>query len=131
MEKRKKHVFELTRSTGPRRSKPLSVAKMHRLLVRLLTPINDTLRQKAMYRGDLSAMVTQALDSTNLNSVSLVALKWGQEKYRGVTILIPPKIHKKLVGASKQRDVSMNTLINTALVHWLAEQGDVKIKGKA
>jgi hypothetical protein len=131
MEKKKKHVFELTSSTGPRRSKPLSVAKAHRVLVRLLTPINDTLRQKAMYRGDLSAMVTQALDATNLNSVSLVALKWGQEEYRGVTILIPRKIHKKLVGASKQRDVSMNTLINTALVHWLAEQGDVKIKGKA
>ena len=130
MEKKKKHVFELTRNAGPRRSKPLSDVKMHRLLVRLLTPINDTLRQKAMYRGDLSAMVTQALDSTNLNAVSLVALKWGQETYRGVTILIPPETHKKLVGASKQRDVSMNTLINTALVHWLADQGDVKIKGQ-
>jgi hypothetical protein len=131
MEKKKKHVFELTRNTGPRRSKPESNLRMHRLLVRLLAPINDTLRHKAMYRGDLSTMVTQALDSANLNSVSLVALKWGQEQYRGVTIQIPPKTHKRLVGASKQRDVSMNTLINTALVHWLAEQGDVEIKGKS
>jgi hypothetical protein len=130
MEKKKKHVFELTQETGPRRSKPASVVEMHRLLVRLLAPINETLRQKAMYRGDLSGMVTQALESVDLNALSLVALKWGQEEYKGVTIQIPTKTHRKLVAASKRRGVSMNTLINTSLVHWLAEQGDVKIRDK-
>jgi hypothetical protein len=35
-----------------------------------------------------------------------------------------------MVTASTRRGVSINTLINTALVHWLAEQGDVTIKGK-
>jgi hypothetical protein len=128
MERRKKHVFELTRSPGPHRSESASVVELHRLLVRLVAPINETIRQKAMYRGDLSRMVTQALDTVDLNSVSLVALKWGREEYRKVTIQIPIKTQRKLVAASKRRGVSGNTLINTGLVHWLAGQGDVKVK---
>jgi hypothetical protein len=34
------------------------------------------------------------------------------------------------VAASKQGAVSIDTLINTALVHWLAEEGDAAIKGR-
>lgn len=83
-----------------------------------------------MYRGDLSDMVTKALEAVDLESVPLVVITWGQEEFRGVTIQIPMKIRDKLVVVSKKRRVSMNTLINTALVHWLAEQGDVKIKDK-
>jgi len=81
-----------------------------------------------MYRGDLSAMVTQALNTVDLNSISLVALKWGREKYRRVTIQIPTKTHTKLVAASKHRGVSRNRLINTGLVHWLAGQEDARAK---
>lgn len=129
MEAKKKHVFELTESKTPRRSKSSS-SELHRFLVRVLAPINETLRQKAMYRGDLSEMVVQALESVDLNSVPLVAMKWGQEEFRGLTIQVPVKLRDRMVTASKKRGVSMNTLINTALVHWLAEQGDVAIKGK-
>lgn len=129
MEAKKKHVFELTETKTPRRSKSSST-ELHRFLVRVLAPLNETLRQKAMYRGDLSEMVAQALDSVDLSSVPLVAMKWGQEEFRGLTIQIPIKLRDKMVTASKRRGVSMNTLINTALVHWLAEQGDVTIKGK-
>jgi predicted HicB family RNase H-like nuclease len=57
-------------------------------------------------------------------------MKWGQDEFRGMTIQIPVKLRDRLVAASKRRGVSINTLINTALVHWLAEQGDVTIKGK-
>ncbi len=129
MPSKKKHVFELTESATPRRAAS-SPSPLHRLLVRLLAPVNETLRQKAMYRGDLSDMVTKALEAVDLDSVPLVVIKWGQQEFRGVTIQIPMKIRDKLVAASKKRRVSMNTLINTALVHWLAEQGDVKIKDK-
>lgn len=128
MESKKKHVFELTESETLRRKKA-APGELHRLLVRLLGPVNETLRQKAMYRGDLSSMVVKALDSVDLQSVPLVAMKWGQEDFRGVTIQVPIKTRNRMVAASKRRSVSMNTLINTALVHWLAEQGDVKIKG--
>ena len=129
MEAKKKHVFELTETKPPRRSKSSST-ELHRFLVRVLAPVNETLRQKAMYRGDLSEMVAQALESVDLSSVPLVAMKWGQEEFRELTIQIPVKLRDKMVTASKRRGVSMNTLINTALVHWLAEQGDVTIKGK-
>ncbi len=129
MEAKKKPVFELTENKTPRRSKSTS-SELHRFLVRVLAPVNETLRQKAMYRGDLSEMVAQALESVDLNSVPLVAMKWGQEEFRGLTIQVPVKLRDKMVAASKKRGVSMNTLINTALVHWLAEQGDVTIKGK-
>jgi hypothetical protein len=129
MDNKRKHVFELTENKTLRRSKSRST-DLHRFLVRVLAPLNETLRQKAMYRGDLSEMVAQALESVNLNSASLVAMKWGQEEFRGLTIQIPVKLRDKIVAASKKRGVSINTLINTALVHWLAEQGDVAIKGK-
>ena len=129
MEAKKKPVFELTENKTPRRSKSNS-SDLHRFLVRVLAPVNETLRQKAMYRGDLSEMVAQALESVDLNSVPLVAMKWGQEEFRGLTIQVPVKLRDKMVAASKRRSVSMNTLINTALVHWPAEQGDVAIKGK-
>jgi hypothetical protein len=128
MESKKKHVFELTESETLRRRKS-TLGELHRLLVRVLGPVNETLRQKAMYRGDLSAMVVKALESVDLQSVPLVAMKWGQEDFRGVTIQVPIKTRNRMVAASKKRGVSMNTLINTALVHWLAGQGDVKIKG--
>lgn len=126
---RKKPVFELTGDKTPRRGKSPSTA-LHRFLVRVLAPVNETIRQKAMYRGDLSEMVAQALESVDLNSVPLVAMRWGQEQFRGITIQIPVKLRDRLAAASKRREVSINTLINTALVHWLAAQGDVTIKGK-
>ena len=76
-------------------------------------------------------MVVQALESVDLSTVPLVAMKWGQEEFSGMTIQIPVKLRDKLVAASKRRAVSINTLINTALVHWLAGQGEVAIKGKS
>jgi hypothetical protein len=129
MEGKRKPVFELTEDKAPRRGRSRT-DKLHRFLVRVLAPINDALRQKAMYRGDLSEMVAKALESVDLNSIALVAMKWGEEEFRGITIQIPVKLRDRLVAASKRRTVSINTLINTALVHWLAEQGDVTIKGK-
>jgi hypothetical protein len=104
MANKKKHVFELTESTTPRRSAAES-SDLHRLLVRVLAPINETLRQKAMYRGDLSDMVVKALESVDLISDPLVAMKWGQEEFRGLTVQIPIKTRDKLVAASKKRRV--------------------------
>src|SRR5229473_7977751 len=95
---KKKHVFELTENKTPRRSKSGS-SELHRFLVRVLAPINETLRQKAMYRGDLSEMVAQALESVDRNSVPLVAMKWGQEEFRGLTIQIPIKLRDRMVAA--------------------------------
>lgn len=126
----KQPVFELTEEKTPRRGKKQTV-ELHRFLVRLLAPVNDTLRQKAMYRGDLSQMVVDALESVDLQAMQLVAMKWGQEDFRGITIQVPVKLRDRLLGASKKRRVSMNALINSALVHWLADQGDVKIKPRA
>jgi hypothetical protein len=125
----RKPVFELTQDQTHRRTKS-SPTNVHRFLVRLLSPVNETLRRKAMYRGDLSEMVIQSLDSVDLRAVPLVALKWGEEDYCGLTVQIPMKLRDRLIAASKQRNVSINSLINTALVHWLAEQGDVTIKGR-
>ncbi len=128
MDKSKQPVFELTDEKTPRRGKK-STVELHRFLVRLLAPVNEKLRQKAMYRGDLSQMVAQALASVDLQKMGLVSMKWGQEEFKGVTIQVPVKLRDKLIAASEKRDVSMNALINSALVHWLAEQGDVRIRG--
>src|SRR5260370_36759944 len=109
MEAKKKPVFELTENTTPRRSKSTS-SELHRVLVRVLAPVNETLRQKAMYRCDVSEMVAQALESVDLNSVPLVALKGGQEEFRGLTIHALGNLRAKMVTPASFRAVPLTTL---------------------
>ena len=74
-------------------------------------------------------MVIQSPESVN-GVRFVVALKWGEEQHFGLAVQIPVKLRDRLMAASKQGAVSINTLTNTALRHRLAEEGDATIKGR-
>ena len=45
----------------------------------------------------------------------------------GLTITMPRVLHKKLKKIADDRDSSMNILVNTALAHWLAKKGALRL----
>jgi hypothetical protein len=97
-----------------------------KLAIRLNEGVNDALRTLIRYRGDLSAMAIEALSTVDLESAGLVSVD--EKMVRDTTITIPKAIHKKLKKVSETRDTSMNIVVNTALAHWLAGKGALKLR---
>ncbi|MBX7135092.1 MAG: hypothetical protein K1X67_20695 [Fimbriimonadaceae bacterium] len=97
-----------------------------KLAIRLNEGVNDALRGLIRYRGDLSAMAIEALTTVDLGTVTLVSVE--EKMVRDTTITIPRVVHKKLKKISTERETSMNILVNTALAHWLAQKGALRLR---
>ena len=97
-----------------------------KLAIRLNEAVNDALRGMMRYRGDLSAMAIEALTAGGLETAGLVSVE--EKMVRDTTITIPRSLHKKLKKIAEARDTSMNILVNTALAHWLAGKGALKLR---
>lgn len=97
-----------------------------KLAIRLNETINDVLRTMIRYRGDLSNMANEALNAVNLSEVKMISIE--EKMVRDTTITIPRTLHKKLKKLADDRDSSMNVLVNTALAHWLAGKGEIKLR---
>lgn len=97
-----------------------------KLAVRLSEGVNEALRSLIRYRGDLSTMTLEALDAEDLAQLPLVSS--AERMVRDTTISMPRKLHKKLKGIAKERDISMNILVNTALAHWLAKKDLLRLQ---
>jgi hypothetical protein len=112
----------------PGRKKKLADQREHtlKLAVRLNEAINDALRSLIRYRGDLSAMANEALSSIDLGTVALVSAD--EKMVRDTTITIPRATHKKIKKIAEDRDSSMDIMVNTALAHWLAGKGALKLR---
>jgi hypothetical protein len=78
------------------------------------------------YRGDLSKMIVESIDSVDLKNVILVDL-FAESRLEPTMISIPTKVHAALKALSKTRAASMNVLVNTAVAHWLAGKGIIKL----
>lgn len=96
-----------------------------KLAIRLSEGINESLRSLIRYRGDLSTMALEALSSTDLVQARLVSADEGM--VRDTTITLPRSLHKKLREIARERQTSMNILVNTALAHWLARKGELRL----
>ena len=70
-------------------------------------------------------MALEALDSTDLAKARLVVSD--ERMVRDTTITMPPRLHKKLREIARERRSSMNILVNTALAHWLANKGELRL----
>ena len=46
---------------------------------------------------------------------------------RDTTITLPRTLHKELREIARERQSSMNILVNTALAHWLASKGELRL----
>lgn len=104
------------------RSKPigtLNVSKQspreERLTVRLTAPLNEIVRRAALYRGDISKTIAQALKDVDLVKVKALDLDEAGELTGSTTIVIDGELVLRLKQAAKTRGSSMNLLINSAL----------------
>ena len=101
--------------------------KTLKLAIRFLTALNTPLRAQTQYRGDLSQMVMEALQQADLMTVPLVDIR--EPKEEETCLMLTPDSLKALKKASRQREVSLNVLVNTAVAHWLSEKKVIKLKG--
>lgn len=85
------------------------------MTVRLTNPLNEIVRKAALYRGDISKTISEALDSVNLLKVNAIDLEEAGGLAAGTTIVIDRKLFSRLKLAAKQRGSSMNLIINSAL----------------
>lgn len=117
--------------SGPTRKKARKKAaaaeeQTLKLAVRLNEAINEALRSLMRYRGDLSGMAIKALNSVDLESVPLISAD--EKMVRDTTITLTKAIHRKIKKIAQDRGSSMNIVVNTALAHWLAQKGALKLR---
>jgi hypothetical protein len=101
----------------PKKSQTQSDGDMERLTVRLLEPLNNVVRRAALYRGDISKTISEAIMGADLLQVKAIDLDTAGTLTKGTTIVIDRRVFQKLDAASKHRGASMNLLINSALAH--------------
>src|SRR4051794_21170298 len=117
---------KLDSGTGKAKKKVAPADQTLKLAIRLNEAINDALRGLIRYRGDLSGMAIEALTSVDLENAGLISVD--EKMVRDTTITVPRALHKKLKKISTDRGTSMNILVNTALAHWLAQKGALKLR---
>jgi hypothetical protein len=119
--------LESRSSAGKAHKRPGPEVKEHniKLAIRLNEGINEAFRSLIRYRGDLSTMALEALNTVDLSRVALVSVE--EKMVRDTTITMPRTLHKKLKKIADSRDSSMNIVVNTALAHWLAKKGELRL----
>ena len=100
--------------------------KTIKLAVRLLEGLNSPLRAMTQYRGDLSEIVMEAIDQVNLSEAPLVDIR--ASKANETCVMLSEASLRSLKKIAKQRDASLNVLVNTAVAHWLADKKAIKLK---
>ena len=111
-----------TRGSSVDEARPKTI----KLAVRLLEGLNKPLRAMTQYRGDLSEIVMDAVDKVNLSEAPLVDIR--ASKANETCVMISEASLRSLKKAAKQRDASLNVLVNTAVAHWLADKKAIKLK---
>ena len=124
-----KPVVRLERPAESKKTKkaaPPAQDPIIKLAIRLNEGVNEALRSLIRYRGDLSVMAIEALESVDLATVTLVSVE--EKMVRDTTISLPRPLHKKLKKIADDRDSSMNILVNTGLVYWLSKKGAITLR---
>ena len=104
-------------ASSKKRKRREAIEEGERITLRLLAPLNDIVRRAALYRGDISKTITEALETVDLHQVKAVDLEVAGELTKSTTIVIDSKPFARLKQAAKIRGASMNLLINSALAH--------------
>jgi len=114
-------------TTGTKKKKAAAPTDQNvKLAIRLNEAVNDALRGLIRYRGDLSAMAIDALTSVDLESAGLVSSE--EQMVRDTTITLPKTLHRKIKKIAEDRGKSMNIMVSSALAHWLAKKGALKLR---
>jgi hypothetical protein len=86
-----------------------------RITLRLTEPLNEIVRRAALYRGDISKTISEALTTVDLLQVKALDLDEAGVLARATTIVIGAQLFAHLKQVAKERGSSMNLLINSAL----------------
>ncbi len=124
-----KPVVRLEQPTAIKKAKKKAAPAQEpiiKLAIRLNEGVNEALRTLIRYRGDLSVMAIEALESVDLAAVPLVSVE--EKMVRDTTISLPRALHKKLKKIADDRGSSMNILVNTGLAYWLAKKGSITLR---
>lgn len=124
-----KPIVRLERPTEDKKQKkkaPPAQDPIIKLAIRLNEGVNEALRSLIRYRGDLSVMAIEALESVELAIVPLVSVE--EKMVRDTTISLPRPLHKRLKKIAEDRGTSMNILVNTGLAYWLAKKGSISLR---
>jgi hypothetical protein len=78
------------------------------------------------YRGDLSGIVMEAIAQVNLAEAPLVDMH--AAKANETCVILSETSLRTLKKAAKQREASLNVLVNTAVAHWLADRKAIRLK---
>jgi predicted transcriptional regulator len=124
-----KPLVRLETSSAAKKAKKKAVAESKegtiKLAIRLNEGINEALRTLTRYRGDLSGMAVEAIEAVDLTRATLVNSE--EKRVRDTTISMSRVMHRKLKKIADDRDSSMNIMVNTALAHWLAKKGALRL----
>lgn len=97
--------------------------------VRLLRYLDKLLRDKPRYMGELSKSINDALLAVDLNTVELVRLH-SREKQTGreTQVVVLRSLRKRIYQIAKERNGSMNQLVNSALLAYYQQAGKTNLK---
>src|ERR1700693_2639615 len=95
--------------------------------VRLLTALDELLRDKPRYAGELSTAINDALLAVDLNTVELIKLQSRQKQTgRETQVVILRRLRKSIHQVAQRRKCSMNQLVNSALLAYYSKTGKVQ-----
>lgn len=104
--------------------------KKKQLLVRFVDSINIRIRPLALYHGDLSILVEEAITAADVATMKLIKLPRGARPAQddglarhklgnSTTLLISEITLKRIERTAKTRKQSKNVIVNSALLWWL------------
>lgn len=123
-----KPTVRLESGSGSGRAKKKAAAPSEetvKLAIRLNEGVNEALRGLIRYRGDLSTMAIEALTTVDLEKAKLISAD--EKMVRDTTITLPKVLHQKVKAVGEARGKSMNIMVSSALAHWLAKKGALKL----
>ena len=120
-------LLDTTKSPKERRSLDAeSRPKTLKLAIRLLEGLNGPVRSLTQYRGDLSQIVVEAVEATDLSTAPLVDIR--DVKVGETCVMLPESVLRTLKKTAKDRETSLNALVNTAVAHWLAAKKAIRLR---
>jgi hypothetical protein len=82
---------------------------------KLLSRVDERLRQHTRRRGDLQTLIVQALGQVDLTTIPLIEADNPNQMISSTTVRLPIELHDSLKRAAGARRVSMYTLLNSAV----------------
>ena len=96
------------------------------LVIRMVEGVNEALRNVMRSRGDLSAMVVEALTAVDLVTVAFISAE--EPLVLPTKFTLPEPLLARVKIVAQERGTSRNALVNAGLAHWLAAKGAVVLR---